>query len=317
MRVLVVASATDTGGQGVRIKRALERHARGVQCDAMAHHRSYIRYPNGHQWDEALLADLYRRADVVQHQNDLSIYRRFDGGQFKPAVLHHQGTRLRNHGARIKAEAAAIGAVEIVSTVDLLLSQPKAEWLPSPYDLDWLARWRRPNRRPTIRIAHAPTARAIKGTESILRVINKLSAQFDIEFDLIEGASWKQCLDRKGRCDIFIDQLILGYGNNAIEAWGMGIPVVCGVADRRVKRAMLREWGELPFVEAHTERALAEQLTALIQNRALRTEWGERGLAHAQRWHDEAVVAQRLVNIYKRAGPTNGPDAMANITLEA
>ena len=54
----------------------------------------------------------------------------------------------------------------------------------------------------------------------------------------------------KAQADILFDQVILGYGNNAIEAMGMGIPVIAGVQDDNVRRAMLDRWGSLPWYDA-------------------------------------------------------------------
>ena len=61
---------------------------------------------------------------------------------------------------------------------------------------------------------------------------------------------------RKGRADVFVDQMILGYGCNAIEAWGMGIPVIAGVDPEKApsiimqtipldtRDRMLQLWGD-------------------------------------------------------------------------
>lgn len=265
---------------------------------------TYLSYGRDLAWSREEAQRLYDEADVVHHKNQLDGYAWFDNGQRKPAVLHHHGSRLRNNARGVATEAKSVGATNLVSTVDLELSLPGAEWCPSPFDLEELARYRgRPAR--ILRIAQAPTNRQIKSTALVLRTLDRLSHRYSFEFDLIENVPWRACLSRKAKADIFIDQLVLGYGNNAIEAWAMGIPVVAGVERADVRARMLERWGDLPFYEAGPE-DLESRLAELILSKSLREEWGERGRAHVQRWHDEINVVERLKDVYGSAKRSSG-----------
>lgn len=154
-----------------------------------------------------------------------------------------------------------------------------------------------------IRIAHAPTSREVKGTAFFLEAIRQLQAEgYDIQLDLIEGVTWAECLQRKAQADIYYDQVKLGYGNNAIEAWGMGIPVVAG-AHHSTLQEMRSRFGELPFLNA-TEATIYDRLKALILSEDLRAEYTERGLNHVERFHDERVVVETLKALYRRAAKT-------------
>jgi glycosyltransferase involved in cell wall biosynthesis len=151
-----------------------------------------------------------------------------------------------------------------------------------------------------IRIAHAPTNRAIKSTEAFLSATDQLRGEgFDIEVDLIEGVSWAECLQRKSKADIYFDQVILGYGNNAIESWGMGIPVIAG-AQPATLAEMERRFGDLPFYTT-TPDSIYDSLKALVSTPSLRDEYGQRGLEHVRRWHDEAKGVEQLKDLYQRA----------------
>jgi glycosyltransferase involved in cell wall biosynthesis len=97
-----------------------------------------------------------------------------------------------------------------------------------------------------------------------------------------------------------VDQLRLGYGNSAIEAWCMGIPVVAGVEDLKVRQTMLQSWGGLPFYEANVS-DLYERLAELITNSDLRSRWGQIGYQHALQYHDELKVSDLLANHYRNA----------------
>lgn len=152
-----------------------------------------------------------------------------------------------------------------------------------------------------MKVAHAPTARKIKSTEPFLRAVERLQSEgYDLELDLIEKVSWKECLQRKASADLYFDQTILGYGNNAIEAWGMGIPVIAGASERTLQEMRRRFSNELPFYQA-TEATIYDALKAMVQSPDLRAEYGERGRFHVQKFHDQRVVVEQLKDVYRRA----------------
>lgn len=305
MKIFVASSGQDTGGQGYRIKRAFERLT-DWRVRAMHMTDTFIRYPHDLRWDAELAGRMYDEADVVHHKNGLGLYERFQGNSTKPAVMHHQGTRLRENPAQANDEARSVGAVQVVSTVDLLADVDNGVWLPSPYDLDAIREKYRNPQGGKIRIGHAPTARKAKGTDAILKTLDHLSRWYDFEVDLIEWVSWKVCLSRKGQCDIYIDQITHGYGNNSIECFAMGIPVVSGWSDPADRDRFVEQTGEEPpFVEV-TPDTLQTQLVKLLSDPDLREEYGARGRAFAERWHSEEKCVEIMKPVYENAPPTTG-----------
>ena len=133
----------------------------------------------------------------------------------------------------------------------------------------------------------------------MLAAIGKLTQRHRIEFDLIEGVTWGECMARKAKADIVIDQLTLGYGCNAVESWGMGMPVVAGTTDPVTRDGMIDILGELPFYEA-SERKLVARLEELIVDRHS-GEVRPIGLAYAKRWHDDLTVMRQVEALYERA----------------
>src|SRR6185369_446611 len=104
------------------------------------------------------------------------------------------------------------------------------------------------------RIVHAPTNRTLKHTDLFLEAVRQLTEEgLPIDLDLIEGQTHSECMARKAQADIVFDQLAFGYGCNAVEAWGMGIPVIAGAEDQWVLNRMDQEWGGLPFMLATTQ----------------------------------------------------------------
>ena len=149
-------------------------------------------------------------------------------------------------------------------------------------------------------IAHAPTNREVKSTRQFLAAFQRLQDEgHPVELELIEQATWADCLERKSRADIFFDQTQLGYGCNALEAWGMGIPVIAGAQDETLDE-MERRFGHLPFYHA-TEETIYDALKELVESPELREQYGQIGYDYVRRWHDEPVVVEQLKRLYRRA----------------
>jgi glycosyltransferase involved in cell wall biosynthesis len=211
--------------------------------------------------------------------------------------VHHLGSTYRRDPDAGSAKCREYGAIEVTDSIDLLYDH--IGWLPIPADLDALAEIRREHFEPSkiIRIAHAPTDREYKDTEAVIRAVESLSRRYRIEFDLIERVPNKACLARKAQADIFVDQLKFGFGINAIECWAMGIPVVSGISSDYGRRKGLEMWGQLPWADA-TERTMEAVIEHLIFDVEWRAKLGERGKAHAQKWHSQESVVRQALAIY-------------------
>lgn len=310
-KLFLIATGQDTAGWNWRIHDGFRRLSKTWVTRSMAATRNYLDYPTDLTYDKGLLLSLYRDADAIHLQNQLAGWQLYDRGAGKPTVLQHHGTIFREQHEIISRAARKLGVVEICSTIDLTLYEPGVTWIPIPYNQPDLERIRCAEYEASdvIRIAHAPTNRAVKGTDHFLSVIDRLRERFKIELILIEGMPWAECLRLKARADIFYDQLDLGYGCNAIEAWGMGMPVVAGAADPQVRAAMLSRWGTLPFAEA-TPQTLEKVLGQLVRSKAARQEYAEIGRQHFGQFHDEEVVVPMLEAVYAsarrtRPGPLN------------
>ena len=94
-------------------------------------------------------------------------------------------------------------------------------------------------------VSHAPTNRKIKGTTYVVMGARQLGR--GVHLRVVQHAKWESCLAVKANSDIYVDQMWLGYGNNALEAWGLGLPVLSGAYPNILNR-MRREYA-LPFLE--------------------------------------------------------------------
>lgn len=318
MRALIVSAAVDPNGEAMRYKAASERHGGAAIRAVTGSSHTFKRMPVDiyYAGNGGAIARLWADADVIHLNNRFTPHERFDEGQGKPTVLHHHGALFRVDPEASLTLARRRGWLTAASTLDLAEIAPDVvTWLPTPFDLNELAALRLEQRRPDdglVRIAHAPTFKTIKGTAAIEAAVATLQAEgLPVELDLIEHVSWEDCKRRKAASDIFVDQLLLGYGCNAIEAWGMGLPVVAGLDPARAaevnhpipastRARMLREFGSLPFYEA-TEATVVDALRRLVQSSDLRAEWALRGMAHVDRFHAQLPALERLVHVYQRA----------------
>jgi len=312
MRVFIISQGQDTGGQGQRSAAAFKKYT-DWDVRAMCAAETYIQFPVDMLWNLKVARKMYDRADVVEHQNWLYGYAMYETHQpGKPTVVRHHGTPLRGTADAANREAASVGATQIVATVDLLDDCPTAIWTPGYYDLDEISRNYPRRKHRNLRIGHGPTVRSVKGTDAILKALNNLSHQYPIEVELTEQVPWTSSLRRKSFCDIWVDQLALGYGGSTIEAMAMGIPVVSGWEEPEDKELFEKTTGEpVPFQHA-TTKDITEKLEALIRSSTLRDEIGERGRAYGHRWHNDERGVEQMKGLYTETAkrPSRGINSL-------
>ncbi|UYO98164.1 hypothetical protein OED01_05500 [Microbacterium sp. M28] len=157
----------------------------------------------------------------------------------------------RNRRAFDQIDGAA--HVHYVSTPDLLRDFPEATWLPVVVDMDRWAVGAAPA-RDRLRVLHAPSSAAAKGTSSILPVLRELASRGTIDLDLPAGVLPQEMPARVGSADVVVDQFALGsYGVAACEAMAAGRIVVAHVAPDVRARAEAAAGMPLPIVEATPE----------------------------------------------------------------
>jgi len=199
--------------------------------------------------------------------------------------------------------AERYGDAVFVSTPDLLEFVPNSVLLPQPLDLETFGPLRdqalfhaadRSNEE-AIRIAHAPSNQAIKGTRHLVQAVEALRAQgLPIELVLVEGKSYFDAMLLCASADIVVDQLLIGaYGQYAVEMMALGKPVICYIRDDL--RSLYPS--ELPIVSA-TPADIAEVLYTLIRDRSRWALLGKEGIRYVDQYHDSVAVARRALEYY-------------------
>ncbi len=146
-----------------------------------------------------------------------------------------------------------------------------------------------------LRIAHAPSRRALKGTQLVLNSVELLMDQgMDIELDIIEGVTNEEAFERLASADIFIDQMRIGwYGVLATEAMAMGKPTIAYIRDDLVEK--LEE--NCPIIISNPD-TLTEDLRRLLHDQKFLAEIGKKSRRFAKEYHCANVVAKKALEIY-------------------
>ena len=303
MEVLSVNLGSDPAGISSGIVKAF-RNEPNWTVRSLTTKKNYIAY-DADTWEAVEARKWWNDADVVHlHHGFVSADRMTRGGfvggrlRHKPYLVHYHGTGFRENVRAYLDELRERQSLGVVSTLDLHVASG-LEWLPSPVDVEAMQAMTQP-RTNKVLIAHAPTNRQVKSTERFIEAVERLKAEgYPLEVDIIEHVPWTECLERKARADIFYDQVLLGYGNNALEAWGMGIPVVAGADDATLDE-MERRFGHLPFYHA-TEDTIYDALKELVESPELRQQYGDIGYQYVRQYHDYPVVVRQLKRLYERA----------------
>ena len=125
------------------------------------------------------------------------------------------------------------------------------------------------NRHSPIKIAHACNHRGVKGTIFLIEAINRLCAEgIVVKLDIIEKVENTEALKRISECDIYVDQLVFGYAQAALEAMAFGKVVISGLDDT-LEYNLFRNFSylnECPIIPANIN-TIYDVLKGLILNR--------------------------------------------------
>jgi len=154
------------------------------------------------------------------------------------------------------------------------------------------------SKKDKIIITHAPTNRMFKGTKYIVDAIDRVkNSGYNIEFRLVEGVSYKKLIQEYEKCDIFIDQISVGwYGTASLEAMAIGRPV-CAFIDERYTDYIDYK-NEIPVINT-TKENIYSTLCKLIENSAELPEIGAKGRKFVENYHSVCNVTDKLIQIYQ------------------
>lgn len=234
--------------------------------------------------------------DIIQLDGGIGFFR--DGSDIirlkqleKKIICCYTGSDLRIRG--VIPQIDAISDLNVTVEYDHLKLHPKIHHIFFPFDVQKFKPL--PYRDDEIlRIGHAPTNRAAKGSDVIIPVIKELEQNYPVKLILIENLSYQEALKLKAKCHIFIDQIgDLGYGINSLESLAMGIPTCSCLAP-----GFDEQYPDHPFIVID-EQNLRSRLISLIQNKELRIKKTKEGREWVKKYNDPIQIVQRIHQLAK------------------
>ncbi|MFZ4453232.1 glycosyltransferase family 4 protein [Salibacterium aidingense] len=147
------------------------------------------------------------------------------------------------------------------------------------------------------KVVHAPTARDLKGTDAVLQAVNQLKQSgTTLDFQLIEGKSYKETLQLLSESDVVIDQLRIGAsGFISSEAMALGKTVICYIR----KDLESKYPSGSPIVNA-TPDTITEVLKEVVQNPQKRYDLGVKGRQYVVKHHSMEKTAEQYIDVYQQ-----------------
>lgn len=229
--------------------------------------------------------------DVYQLDGGLEFYRngrtvRKLKSQGKKIISCYTGSDLRVRG--VIPEIDEESDVNVTVEFDHIYFHPNIHHVFFPF-LPEKFHFSQKQNSGALRIGHAPSNRQAKGTDKILKALENLRKNFPIEIVLIEGLSYKEALQEKQTCALFVDQIgDLGYGINALEALAMGIPTATSLV-----KGFSEAYPDHPFIDISDEK-IEEKLYPFLKDPNLREKRALEGRRWLENYHDARKVVRRI-----------------------
>jgi hypothetical protein len=153
-------------------------------------------------------------------------------------------------------------------------------------------------------IQHSPSSREKKGTDDFILPALKILKDrgYKFEIDIIENVPNAQCIERKKRATIFIDQMNQAgfYGVSALESMQYGIPVICHISEAAKKQSngKIDEFCPIQSVELSVE-SLVNKLEDMLLNKNLEA-LSKKTKQWANCFHGESTVAGIWKKVYEK-----------------
>lgn len=148
-----------------------------------------------------------------------------------------------------------------------------------------------------LKIIHAPSSRANKGTAFIEDAVARLIEEgHEIDFKIYENIRHSDLIEKYKECDLFIDQVLGGYGTAAIEAMAIGRPTISYLRDIHFNESTFP--GGVPIIRAHRDNIYEVLKNTIIHKENLR-EIGEKSRKFVEDFHDVKKLTTELIEIYK------------------
>lgn len=153
-----------------------------------------------------------------------------------------------------------------------------------------------------LHIVHAPTNRAVKGTDYILKVFYQLKQEgISFRYTLVENVSHAEARKIYETADILIDQLLAGfYGALSVEFMAMAKPVICYIREEDLHHLPQRMREQIPIINANPHNLYHVLKEVLTKKQHELSSIGKASRAYVEEWHDPIKIARMVTSDYER-----------------
>lgn len=158
-----------------------------------------------------------------------------------------------------------------------------------------------------IKIVHAPSNRAAKGTSQILETMEKIQTiNPQVTLELVENLPHIEAMEKYREADLVIDQLFAGwYGGLAVEVMAIGVPVMCYLRKEDFRSINPKMIEDLPIIDVNQNNLEQKILDFLKLTDAEILELRKANRRFVEKWHDIEDIAEQVLNHYGEAHESN------------
>ena len=140
---------------------------------------------------------------------------------------------------------------------------------------------------------------ATKGYEQVNKLLMELSENYDFDYEVISGLTFKQAMNKKNESDIIIGDIVTGsYHLTELEGLALGKPVFTWLDGRSVSTFMNTfKTKEVPFINANIYE-IKDVLVELIQNRQLIDDIGAYSREWIEKYYQDEELIKNFVEVY-------------------
>lgn len=220
--------------------------------------------------------------------------------QYTPAKEINISTRLAYDNAVWRRLEAFDRSADLIYSLnpDLMHNLPRrAQWFPyaHPDVTEWNYCGVENSSRP-LRIVHAPSNQAVKGTKYIIAAVEQLRReQLRFDFRMVEGLTNAEARRIYEEADVLIDQLLCGwYGGVSAELMALGKVVICYLREEDFRFLPNGMAQGMPLLNANPDN-IAEVLRHVISMpRSELMEKGRQSRAWVEKWHNPDAIAAQI-----------------------
>ena len=162
-----------------------------------------------------------------------------------------------------------------------------------------------PKLEKKLKVVHAPTNQAAKGSGYILAALEKLKLKYPelLEVILVQNMTHQHAMEVYKQADLIIDQVLIGwYGAFSVETMSMGKPVIARIAVDDLKFVPPAMANDLLQTMINTEPYnVYDVIEKCLHDREFLKERSQASRAYAQKWHHPEYVASLTKEKYESA----------------